>query len=112
MDDAGTSDETHRLRQIVAAEVADLSYLVIRLPWIASDHTRPKKQNYVVLIGFGIDTDEFFNNYVKSGFFEHLTLQGIERRLAKLDASARRCPSTRRVIHPHAQNATLCICYR
>jgi hypothetical protein len=49
---------------------SNLSYLVIWLPWIASDHTRPKEQNYVIVIGLGIDTDEFFNNYIKSGFLQ------------------------------------------
>ena len=88
---------THRLRQIVATEVAYLGDLFIRRPWIASDHTRPKEQNHVIFIWLGINTNEFFSNYVKPRFLMHLTLQGIERRLAQFDASARRRPSTRRL---------------
>jgi len=61
--------QAHRLWQIAAAEVTHLSYLVSRLPRILGDHTRPKEQNDIVLLGFGIDTNEFFSNNVKSRFF-------------------------------------------
>jgi hypothetical protein len=62
-------------------------------------------------VRLGIHADEFFDYHVKSGFLEHLAPQGIEGRLADLNASARSCPSTRSVIQPHAQNAAFFIGY-
>jgi len=61
--------------------------LVIRLPGVATDHTCPKEENYVVLVWLGVNTDEFTRLYVKTGFLKHLTLRRIERRLAMFDAS-------------------------
>ncbi len=107
--DPSARADAHWLRQFVTAKVAQLRNLVIP----ARDCDRPlSKQEYdVVLVWFAVDANKCVSNHIKPSLLKHLTLQRVERRLAWLDATARRRPSVRRVIHAHAQDTPAVVNY-